>query len=477
MVKAEAQKSQVSEQPRNLKIMSTQYKEIAKTSAASESLYAKASVYMKGGACAPGRIHGSIGRPLYLNRASGSRLYDVDGNEYIDFHNSAGGAFFGHNHPRLRSAVERSLDEGFFMNFDTPHHAELAELLCTSVPSAEQVRFSNTGTEATLGAIRLARGYTGRDLIVHFEGHFHGMHEGAFYNYGRIGKMDAHGEVETLPDSAGFTDAFKSQVIVVESNNINAFSQALKKYEGRIAAVIMEAISYNCGCMPSRKEYLQEVRRLCTEHEIVLIFDEVLSGFRMGLGGAQEYYGVIPDLTALAKALAGGFPLAAVVGRKTIMDALTPAGKVVMSGTYTAAVMPVLAAIECLKMLREKSFYDSINSLSYQFYDEFNALFKEFSIPGHIRGIGARFATYFGIEDEEDDYSFRKIAANFSSALYAAFVKKSLERGIYFHAGGWSAGGAAHPVHAGITAAHTSVDLDQALGIFKQIFSELAETV
>jgi glutamate-1-semialdehyde 2,1-aminomutase len=457
--------------------MSSQYKEMLKPSQNSESLYGKASVYMQGGACAPGRIHGSIGRPLYLQRASGSRLYDIDGNEYIDFHNSAGGAFFGHNHPRLRSAVERSLEEGFFMNFDTPHHAELAELICVSVPSAEQVRFSNTGTEATLGAIRLARGYTGHDLIIHFEGHFHGMHEGAFYNHGRIGKMDENGEVETLPDSAGFTEAFKSQVVVVESNNLNAFAHALRKYDGRIAAVIMEAVCYNCGCMPSRKEYLQEVRRLCTENGIVLIFDEVLSGFRMGLGGAQEYYGVIPDLTALAKALAGGFPLAAVVGKKAIMDALTPKGKVVMSGTYTAAVMPVLAAIECLKMLREKSFYKSLNALSYKFYDEFNALFKEFSIPGHIRGIGARFATYFGIEDEEDDYNFRSIAAKFNSALYSAFVKKSLDRGIYFHAGGWSAGGAAHPVHAGITAAHTSADLDQSLGEFRQIFKELATIV
>src|ERR1700732_2101047 len=150
--------------------MTTQTAEAAKVTPAADSLYATASKYMKGGACAPGRIHGSIGRPLYLKRASGARLYDVDGNEYIDFHNSAGGAFFGHNHPRLRSAVERSVEEGFFMNFDTPHHAELAELICSSVPSAEQVRFSNTGTEATLGAIRLARGYTGRDLIIHSRG-------------------------------------------------------------------------------------------------------------------------------------------------------------------------------------------------------------------------------------------------------------------------------------------------------------------
>src|SRR6201987_5017316 len=291
--------------------MTTQTPDAAKVTPAADSLYAKASKYMKGGACAPGRVHGSIGRPLYLKRASGARLYDLDGNEYIDFHNSAGGAFFGHNNPRLRSAVEQAVAEGFFMNYDTPHHAELAELLCTSVPSAEQVRFSNTGTEATLGAIRLARGYTGRDLIIHFEGHFHGMHEGAFYNHGRIGKIDENGEVETLPDSAGFTKAFRKQVIVVDNNYVKPLEHALEKYKGRVAAVIMEAISYNCGCMRPREGFLQEVRRLCTEQGVVLIFDEVLSGFRMRLGGAQEHYGVTPDLTTLAKALAGGGPLPA----------------------------------------------------------------------------------------------------------------------------------------------------------------------
>jgi len=457
--------------------MTTQTKEAAKVTPAADSLYARASKYMKGGACAPGRIHGSIGRPLYLKSASGARLYDVDGGEYIDFHNSAGGAFFGHNHPRLRSAVERSVEEGFFMNFDTPHHAELAELICSSVPSAEQVRFSNTGTEATLGAIRLARGYTGRDLIIHFEGHFHGMHEGAFYNHGRIGAIDEHGEVETLPDSAGFPEAFRKQVIVVDNNNVKALEHALEKYKGRVAAVIMEAISYNCGCMPPREGFLQEVRRLCTEQGVVLIFDEVLSGFRMRLGGAQEHYGVTPDLTALAKALAGGFPLAAVVGKKDIMDALTPGGKVVMSGTYTAAVMPVLASIECLKMMREGEFYESLNALSYKFYGEFNALFEEFGIPGHVKGVGPRFATYFGIEDDEDDYNLRTISAKFDNDLYAQFVKKSLARGVYFHAGGWSAGGAAHPVHAGITAAHTSADLDQTLEVLRAVFRELREAV
>src|SRR4029077_11183054 len=158
------------------------------------------------------------------------------------------------------------------------------------------------------------------------------MHEGAFYNHGRIGAIDEYGEIETLPDSAGFSEAFRKQVIVIENNNVNALEHALEKYQGRVAAVIMEAICYNCGCMPPREGFLRAVRRLCSEQGEVLIFDEVLSGLRMRLGGAQEHYGVTPDLTTLAKALAGGFTLAAVVGKKAIMDALTPGGKVVMSG-------------------------------------------------------------------------------------------------------------------------------------------------
>ncbi|MBV8585821.1 MAG: aminotransferase class III-fold pyridoxal phosphate-dependent enzyme, partial [Verrucomicrobia bacterium] len=401
-------------------------------------------------------------------------LHDIDGNRFIDFHSSAGAAFFGHNNPRIRAAVERSLELGFFVNFDSEYHYELAELLCQSVPSAEKVRLSNTGTEATLGAIRLARGYTGRDKVVRMEGHFHGMHEAAFYNHGKLGEIDAHGEVVAIPDSDGFPDADRAQIIVCEHNNQRAFDHILDKYRGQIAAVILEPVSFNCGCMPCRKEFLQHVRERCTSENVVLIFDEVLTGFRMALGGAQEYYQVTPDLTTLAKAVAGGFPLAALVGKAAIMDALTPNGRVVMSGTYTGALMPVLVAIECLRMLREPGFYQSLIDRANQFYDAFNNTFKEFGIPGHIRGVGARFATYFGIEDPELDYDFRSIARSFNEKLYQRFVKGAIEQGLYFHAGGWASGGVALPVHAGITTSHGSAVLDEAIEVIRRVFEKLA---
>jgi glutamate-1-semialdehyde 2,1-aminomutase len=440
----------------------------------SAALQNRASTYLKGGACAPGRIHGTLGRALYVAKADGPYLYDIDGNRFIDFHSSAGAAIFGHNHPRLKQAVERSLELGFFMNFDTEYHYELARLLCDSVPSAEKVRLSNTGTEATLGAVRLARGFTGRDKIVRLEGHFHGMHEAAFYNHGKLGAIDPFGEVVAVPDSGGFPEADRAQIIVIEHNNGDALDHVLEKYKGEIAAVILEPISFNCGCMPCRKEFLQQVRQRCTEENVVLIFDEVLSGFRMGLGGAQGYYGVTPDLTTLAKAVAGGFPVAALVGKASIMDILTPNGKVVMSGTCTGALMPVLVAIECLKMMREPGFYERLLSLANYFYDSFNNLFKEFEIPGHVRGIGARFATYFGIEDPEVDFDFRAIARRFDEKLYQRFLQESIGRGLYFHAGGWASGGVALPVHAGITASHDAATIDEALERIRTAFQEIA---
>jgi glutamate-1-semialdehyde 2,1-aminomutase len=442
----------------------------------SVELFQKAEKYFIAGTSAAGRFHGALRRPLYLQKADGSHLYDIDGREFIDYNNSAGAAFFGYNHPRLREAVERSLEMGFFMNFESEYHQELAGMLCEVIPSAEKVRLSNTGTEVTMGGIRLARVFTGKEKIIKFEGHFHGMHECIFYNHGALGEKDLHGEIQPLPDSSGFPKSFAEPMIVLEFNNVEALEHALRKYRGEVAAVIMEPISFNCGCMPAKKEYLQQVRRLCDKEEVVLIFDEVLSGFRMALGGGQEYYGVTPDLTTLAKALGGGFPISALVGKEEIMKHLNPGGSTVMSGTYTGSLMPVLVAIECLKMMKEPGFYESLNGRAEKLYRGVNRLFEAYRIPGHVRGIGARFATFFGIEDEEYDFDFRKIAETFDGATYREFIKKALDHGLHFHIEGWSAGGVSLPTHCGITSAHTDDDITITLEKIKSIFEELATT-
>ena len=425
------------------------------------------------GTSAAGRYHPALGMPLYLERADGAHLYDVDGKEYIDFNTSAGAAMFGYNHPRLRKAVDRSLELGFFMNFESEFHYRLADRICEVVPSGEKVRLSNTGTEVTMGAVRLARAFTGRDRIVHFEGHFHGMSELVFYNHGSLGEMDRYGEVTPVPDSAGFAASFAEPMIVVEFNRIEALEHVVRKYRGEIAAVILEAISFNCGCLPAYPEYLKQVREICDREEIVLIFDEVLSGFRPGIGGAQQYYGVTPDLTTIAKALGGGFPIAALVGKKEVMEKLNPGAPTVMSGTYTGALMPVLAAIECLDIMQETGFYERLNGLSNRLYDGLNQLFRRYRVPGHVRGIGNRFATYFGIEDEQDDYHFRRIIRRFDAKLYNLFIRRVLENNLYFHVSGWAGGDVALPTHCGISSAHTEADIDAALDRMEAVFREL----
>ncbi len=438
-----------------------------------KELYERAQASFLYGTCAAGRYHAGLGMPLYLKRADGPYLYDVEGGEWIDFNTSAGAAFFGYNNPRIRDAVERSLQMGFFMNYESEYHYQLADQICQIVPSAQKVRFSNTGTEVTMGAVRLARAYTGREKVVHFEGHFHGMNELVFYNHGTLGDMDSHGEVTPKADSAGFPASYAEPMIVVEFNRIDALEHVAKKYRGQIATVIMEAVSYNCGCMPAYKEYLRQVRELCTRENIVLIFDEVLTGFRPGIGGAQEYYGVTPDLTTIAKALGGGFPIAALVGKREVMEALNPGGPTVMSGTYTGSLMPVLVAMECIAMMREAGFYQRLNSLSQRLYDGMNSLHRRYKVPGHVHGLGNRFATYFGIENEEDDYHFRKIVEHFNGELYNRFVAKVLEKKLYFHLSGWAGKGISLPTHCGTTSAHTEKEIDAALDRMEGVFKEL----
>jgi glutamate-1-semialdehyde 2,1-aminomutase len=432
-------------------------------------LFEEAKKYMIGGTGAGGRFHAVFGQPIYLERASGSRLYDIEGKEYIDYHTSAGSAFFGYNHPRLAKAVEKALELGFFLNFESAYHTELAKLIHRFIPSAEKVRLSNTGTEATLGAIRLARAYTGRDLVIRFEGHFHGMHELIWFNHNNIAEKDEYGEVTSLADTAGIPDAMTNLVKNVVFNDIDALEHAVKKYKGEIAAIIMEPISFNCGCYPARKEYLQQVRELCDQEGIVLIFDEVITGLRLRPGSAQAYYGVIPDLTTLAKGIGGGFPIAALVGKEEIMNHLNPGGKTVMSGTYTGSLMAVLASIECMKMAMEPDFYDKIEAIGNHLYNGVDELFAKHGIPGHIRGIGARFGIYFGVEDPEDDYDFRKVASKFDKEMSKSFLRESLASGFYFH----DYGNSPVPAHYGFSTQHTKEDIDITLERFDHIFKKI----
>ena len=431
--------------------------------------YENAKKNLVGGCCAGGRHHAIFGQPMFLERANGSKLYDVDGKEYIEYHTSAGTAIYGYNNPRINAAVNKAMSLGSIVHFDTPFHAELAQHISDIIPCAEMVRLGNSGTEVTMAAIRLARAYTKRDIVIKFEGHFHGMHELIWYNHNDKENMDDIGEISNIADTAGVPDSYGSVIKNVEYNDIEALERVVKRYKDQVACIIMEPIAFNCGCYPARKEYLQQVRALCDREGIVMIFDEVITGFRVRPGSAQGYYGVTPDLATLAKALGGGLPIAAVVGKRKIMECFNPVGKVGSSGTTTGALMSVLASIECMKMVKEPEFFDHLEKIGDMLYSGLNDLFKKHRMPGHVRGVGARFGIYFGVEDPEADYNWRKAMECYDSKTNYKFVTEALSNGLYFHNYGTSP----VPPHNGFGLAHTADDINITLNKIDDIFARI----
>lgn len=434
------------------------------------SIYNEAQKYMPGGACAGGRSNRIFGMPLYLDHASGSKLYSVDGNEYIDYHCGAGAVLFGHNHPRLKQALEETIAQGFFMNHDSEYTLQFAKKFTSIVPSVEKIRLTNSGSEATLAAIRLARGYTGKKLIIKMDGHFHGMHESIWYNHSAFPDMDADGEVvATVPDSGGIPEEMGELVKVIRFNDIQALHKAVEKYNGQIAAVILEPISFNCGCYEGIQKYLERVREVCTKNGIVLIFDEVITGLRFRSGCAQAYYGVNADLSTFAKAIGGGIPIALVGGKAEIMDAFNPNGSVVCSGTCSGTQMAVRAGLACLELSTEPGFYDHIEMIGEALYSGMNDLFRKYSITGHVRGLGARFAIYFGCENPDDDLDLRSTMQHYDIELGKKFIAECLKNGLYFH----YYGDAAYPAHCGFGIQHSMDDIAITLERMEKVFSSL----
>ena len=324
-------------------------------------IFKKAERLMVGGGCAGGRIHKVLNTPFYIDCADGSHVFNVDGQNFIDYHCGAGALLFGWNHPRIREAIMKCIEKGFYMNFDSEYTLKFAELFTKLVPTVEKIRLTNSGTEATMAAIRAARAYTGKNLIIKMDGHFHGMHEMIWYNGGCGTDIDEFGETRRVnPAVPGFPHDAEKNVKLIEFNNIEAVKHVFKKYKDQIAAIIMEPVNYDCGCVISTKPYMHELRRLCDNEGILLIFDEVISGLRFRPGSAQGYYGIKPDLSTFAKAVANGFSLALVGGKAEIMDIFNPVGPVVCSGTSSGNLMSVMAAIECVKMALAPGFYDKI---------------------------------------------------------------------------------------------------------------------
>jgi glutamate-1-semialdehyde 2,1-aminomutase len=434
---------------------------------ASTQLFATAQEHLIGGACAGGRYNPLVGRPVYVTRGEGSRFWDVDGNEYIDFFTGSGATFLGHGHPAINAAIRQALDVGIIVNGETAYHSQLAAMIADAVPCAEKIRLQNSGTESTMGAIRIARAHTGRPRILKFEGHFHGMHDYLWYNCSTApGEVRTDGSILPVADSGGMPDQLADLVIVVPFNDIDAFADAVSAHRHELAAVIMEPISYNQGCIPAEPDFLRAVREICTVNGIVLIFDEVLSGFRMCRGGGQEHLGVTPDMCTLAKALGGGVPISAICGRSDIMSVLNPSGNTVISGTYTGHLISVMAAIACQHEIAKPGFYDHINRLADRLYTGVTELLGLAGIPGVVQGIGARFGLYLGVTEPVTNY---RQATQCNRDMEVQFLLGCMERGLYLHDYGHQT-----PMHHGYSSQHTEADIDEALNIMGDVFRSMA---
>lgn len=422
------------------------------------AVFERATHVLAGGVSASMRLHPYLGRPLYVSHGEGAYLYGLDGKRYIDFNMSNGAALLGHDHPAVKRAVLQGVELGIICAAETPYHEQLAATMVEIIPAAERVRFSSVGTEVTLVALRIARNATGRNKYLKFDGHFHGLTEPWLFKH--ADPLDPTSEI--VPSSGGVPASEAANCVMTPWNDVEAFERAIAEHGDELAAVICEPIHFNAGCIPPEPGFLELLRERTRERGIVFIMDEVLSGFRTHLGGVQAQYGVTPDLTTHAKALANGLPLASVSGRSDLMLQLAPTGPVAHSGTYSGHLLSVLAAIATLEELRQPGVYDRINATADAFYRDLQGVFDRAGIPARVQGKGARFGIYFGRTEPVRTWTD---AMNHDHELNRAFTAGCIERGVYIHA--YTRQGP--PGHAGFSLAHTPEDFAEALNIMETV--------
>ena len=322
-------------------------------------LYSKAQKLIPGGVNSPVRAFKSVGlNPHFIKSAKGSRIIDEDGNEFIDFVCSWGPLILGHCNPEVLEAIEKTMRDGTSFGAPTKREIEMAETICSLVPSVEMVRLVSSGTEATMSAIRLARGFTGRDLIIKFSGCYHGHSDSL------LARAGSGAATFSIPDSLGVPSGVVAQTLVATYNDLDETREKFRQFPGKIAAVIVEPVAGNMGVVLPKKGFLEGLRKLCSDNDSVLIFDEVMTGFRVALGGAQELYGVQPDMTCMGKVIGGGLPVAAFGGAKNIMECLAPVGGVYQAGTLSGNPLAVAAGIETLRILKRDNPYQDLENKS-----------------------------------------------------------------------------------------------------------------
>jgi glutamate-1-semialdehyde 2,1-aminomutase len=427
--------------------------------------FRQASDCLAGGVSSSTRLNRALGHPLYFDRAQGCRLWDLDGREYIDLCCSHGATLLGHGDPRVRQAVEAVLARGAACSYENELHTELARLLCQTIPCFERLRFTGSGTEATLHCIRLARAYTGRSKLLKFEGHFHGYHDQVMYAIGTPPERLGPEESPTVyAGSSGLPAGLEENLIVLPFNQPELLKDSLRRQGEELAAVICEPVYYNAGCVLPEPGFLELLRDETRRCGALLIFDEVLSAFRMAPGGAQQYLGVTPDLCTLGKAVGGGFPLSVFGGSRDIMERLMPQGDCQHSGTYNGHPVAVAAGLAALRAYCQPGFYEHIDAVASKLASGLGELFAQHGVAARVQGLGARFGIYFGFTEPVRNY---RDALRHDRDRMLRFVAAAIRSGVYFH----DYGGAA--CHHGFCAAMTPKDVDEVLTRLDEAVREL----
>jgi glutamate-1-semialdehyde 2,1-aminomutase len=414
------------------------------TQTKSEQLYAEALNYIPGGVNSPVRAFRAVGgQPFFVHRAAGARVQDVDGKEYVDYVGTWGPAILGHAHPPIIQAVKDAAEHGTSFGIPNPFEVTMAKLVCAAVPSVQKVRMCNSGTEATMSAIRLARGFTKRDKIIKFDGCYHGHADSLLVKAGS-GAL-TFGQ----PDSAGVPASFTQHTMVLPFNEVEAVRAAFSAHPDQIAGIILEPVPGNAGLYLPRPGYLEALREITREHGALLIFDEVMTGFRLAYGGAQERFGITPDLSCFGKIIGGGLPVGAFGGRSEIMDLLAPLGPVYQAGTLSGNPVAMAAGIAALEELSKGDAYGKLEKLGEQLESGMNEAARKAGVPVQLNRIGSMFCAYFTDQPVH----------NLSDAMkcdrkrFAKYFHGMLAEGVYLAPSQFEAGF--------ISAAHTPSDLEQ----------------
>jgi glutamate-1-semialdehyde 2,1-aminomutase len=423
----------------------------------SRALYEEAQRYLPGGVDSPVRAHKAVGAtPLFIERGKGSKIFDADGNGYIDYVCSWGPLILGHARPEVVRAIKRVAEGGTSFGISTELEIKLAKMISAAMPSIEMLRFVNSGTEATMTAVRLARAFTGRDMIIKFAGGYHGHADGLLTTAGSgLATLD-------LPDSPGVPATYAQNTLTARYNDLSSVEQLFLRYPKEIAAVIIEPVAANMGVVPPRPGFLENLRPLTREYGALLVFDEVITGFRVAYGGAQERYGVTPDLTCLGKIIGGGLPVGAYGGRSDIMKMMAPIGPVYQAGTLSGNPLAMTAGIETITLLSRPNTYQQLEEKASALQDGILKSAADNGISLQVARVSSLLTVFFNGHEVVDYESARQS----DTSRFAEFFRGLLDRGIYWPPSQFEA--------AFISLAHSDKDIRSTLNAIKDIFRDFA---